>query len=125
MKTNEDVLKQLLRKISSLESRMQFLEEGNPNVSNPHIKKEDPDYCHQEFMNKMYPNHLAIVECKCNNCAGLSQALRECASKFSDNTQLPFGGFPSAKLSDYDGKNGNGYQPLPTCGCKASPPKEP
>lgn len=68
MKTNEDVLKQLLRKISSLESRIQFLEEGNP-----YVKKEDPDYCHKEFMIKTYPENLAVVYCEYDKCSNVRQ----------------------------------------------------
>lgn len=80
------------------------------------------DYCHKEFMETTYPNHLALIECKCDKCSYKHPTLKDCVVRFGDNAA--FGGFPPTKLVDYDGRNGNGYQPTNKGRGPANPPKE-
>ena len=62
----EDVLKQLLSKLSDIEARLQVIEVyADTKLSD----KYSNDYCHADFIKTSYPTYQSVVYCECDKCS--------------------------------------------------------
>ncbi len=116
---NKQVLKQILDKLSSIENRLNIIERERRDHKYPN-NNPDPSYWQRDsvydslvkggcLFDNVKPGTPMGMSCPCPKCSPYSMSI--------------------AKSEVFDGKNGNGYQPLVDAYCEKypyppQPPKE-
>jgi len=145
---NEQVLKQILDKLSNIESRLNILEREAKDSKYPNMNP-DPSYWQRSsvgdsitkggcLFDSVKPGNPMGMSCPCPKCSPYSVSitkfeaqdrdggrLSDCARRFDspltkEQWEIIRKASPTSGLSPdrrtagiFDGKNGNGYQPLP------------